>query len=150
VDATTPPSRKVVSVDNFDGARSVIEASCGNPADFDRRMKMNWEEQSGKMWHTYGRHVLAIFVVVLMVHDVFGTHGFLAMRRKQQEMRKVSNVLDRLNKENALLEQDVQDLKSDPQTIRKIAREELGLAQPGEVIIRLPAPELLEPAAAKP
>jgi cell division protein FtsB len=116
----------------------------------ERQMKINWEEKCGKFWRVYGRHVLVIFVVVLLVHDIFGTHGFLAMRLKQQEIRKVSSVLDRLNKENTLLEQDVQDLKSDPQTIRKIAREELGLAQPGEVIIKLPAPEQPAPAPAKP
>ena len=109
-------------------------------------MKINWQNQFAKLLQTLGRPLLAIFVVVLLVHDVFGTHGFLAMRRKQQEIRKVSTALDRLNKENAALEQDVQDLKTDPQTIRKIAREELGLAQPGEVIIKLPAP----PPAAKP
>jgi cell division protein FtsB len=122
----------------------------GFRVDTERRMKINWEEQCGKLWRAYGRHILVIFVVVLLVHDVFGTHGFLAMRLKQQEIRKVNSVLDRLNRENTLLEQDVQDLKSDPQTIRKIAREELGLAQPGEVIIKLPAPEQPAPAPAKP
>ena len=111
---------------------------------------MHWEEKPGKLWRAYGPHVLAIFVVVLMVHDVFGTHGFLAMRRKQQEIHKVSSLLQHINKENALLEQDVRDLKTDPQTIRKIAREELGLAQPGEIIIRLPALEPQAPPAAKP
>ncbi len=118
--------------------------------DTERRMKINWEQQCGKLWRAYGRQVLVIFVVVLLIHDVFGTHGFLAMRLKQQEIRKVSSVIERLNRENAVLEQDVQDLKSDPQTIRKIAREELGLAQPGEVIIKLPAPEQPAPAPAKP
>ena len=102
---------------------------------------MNWQEMSGKLWRSYGPHALVILVVVLMVHDIFGPHGFLAMRQKQLEIQKVSSVLQRLNKENSLLEQDVQDLKSDPQTIRKIAREELGLAQPGEIIIKLPVPE---------
>jgi len=52
----------------------------------------------------------------------------------------VNAALDRLNKENAALEDQIKDLKTDPQTIRKIAREELGLAQPGEIIIKLPAP----------
>jgi cell division protein FtsB len=111
---------------------------------------MHWEEKSGELWRAYGLHALAIFVVVLMVHDVFGTHGFLAMRRKQQEIQKVTSLLQHINKENSLLELDVQDLKTDPQTIRKIAREELGLAQPGEIIIKLPAPELRAPPAAKP
>jgi cell division protein FtsB len=113
-------------------------------------VKTDWEKISGKLWQAYGRHVLVVFVVVLLVHDVFGTHGFLAMRHKQDEIQKVSGTLDKLNKENALLEQDVQDLKSDPQTIRKIAREELGLAQPGEIIIKLPVPEPQAPESAKP
>lgn len=113
-------------------------------------MKINWEDRLSKLWHAYGRQVLVVFVVVLSVHDVFGTHGFLAMQRKQQEIQKVSAVLERLNKENALLEKDVQDLKTDPQTIRKIAREELGLAQPGEIIIKLPAQEPEVPESARP
>jgi len=113
-------------------------------------MKINREEQAGKLFHQYGRPLLVIFVVVLSVHDVFGTHGFLAMHRKQQEIQKVSKELDRLNRENAALELDITDLKTDPQTIRKIAREELGLAGPGETIIKLPAAEPLAPPAAKP
>jgi cell division protein FtsL len=86
----------------------------------------------------YGRYVLAGVVVLLLVHDVFGTHGFLAMRKKQQEIQKVTAELNRLNKENENLQQEQQDLKTDPQTIRKIAREELLLAEPGEIIIKLP------------
>jgi len=113
-------------------------------------MGTNWEEKIGRFWHTYGPHLLIIFVVVLLVHDIFGTHGFLAMRRKNQEIRKVNSALEKLNKENAALDKDVQDLKTDPQAIRKIAREELGLAQPGEIIIKLPAPEQPAPPAAKP
>jgi cell division protein FtsL len=118
--------------------------------DFERRMKMDWQEKSKYILRTYGAHLMIIFVVVLLVHDVFGTHGFLAMHRKQQEIQKVSRALDRLNKENAALEQDVQDLKTDPQTIRRIAREELGLAQPGEIIIKLPVAEPPAPPPAKP
>jgi cell division protein FtsB len=108
------------------------------------------EEQLRKLIRQYGRHVLIIFVVVLVVHDVFGPHGFLVMRHKQQEIQKVNAQIDQLNKENASLEQNVKDLKTDPQTIRKIAREELGLVKPGEIVIKLPAPTPQEPAQAKP
>jgi cell division protein FtsB len=107
------------------------------------------EEQFRKLLHNYGRQLLVIFVVVLLVHDIFGPHGYLVMRRKQQEIQKVNAALDKLNKDNAALEKDIKDLKSDPQTIRKIAREELGLAKPGEIIIKLPAqnpPEQAPPA----
>lgn len=98
----------------------------------------------------YGRHVLVVFVVVLLVHDVFGTHGYIAMHRKQQEIQKVKSELERLNKENSSLEQDVKNLKSDPQTIEKIAREEFGQSRPGEIIIKLPSQTPTESAAVKP
>jgi cell division protein FtsL len=98
----------------------------------------------------YGRHILVVFVAVLLVHDVFGTHGYMAMRRKQQEIQKVRTELDRLNKENTGLEQDVKNLKTDPQTIEKIAREEFGQSRPGEIIIKLPTQAPTEAASAKP
>jgi cell division protein FtsL len=110
----------------------------------------NVEERARNFIHHYGRHVLIIFVVVLVVHDIFGPHGYLVMRRKQQEIQKVNQQIDKLNKENAALEQNAKDLKTDPQTIRKIAREELGLAKPGEIIIKLPAQTPPESSPAKP
>lgn len=105
------------------------------------------QDAARRLLTRYGRHLLVIFVVVLLVHDVFGPHGFLVMRRKQQEIQKVNAQLDKLNKENVELEQHIKDLKTDPQTIRKIAREELGLAHPGEIIIKLPAPPPENPPA---
>lgn len=91
----------------------------------------------------HGRALLALLILVLVVHDVFGTHGFLAMRRKQQEIQKINAGLDQLNKENEQLEQEVRELKTDPRKIEKIARDELGLARPGEVIIKIPRSQQL-------
>ena len=86
----------------------------------------------------HARGLLGLLVVVLVMHDIFGAHGFLAMRRTQEEMRRAETNLDRLNKENAQLEQEVKDLKTDPKLIEKIARDDLGLARPGEIIIKIP------------
>ena len=91
----------------------------------------------------YGRALLALLILILVVHDVFGTHGYLAMRRTQQEIKKVNADLDRLNKENLQLGQEVKELKTDPHKIEKIARDELGLAKPGEVIIKIPRSQQL-------
>jgi cell division protein FtsB len=113
-------------------------------------MTINSKESFKNLFANYGRHLLAIFIVVLFVHNVFGTHGFMAMRHKQQEIQKVKTELDRLNKENAGLEQDRKNLKSDPATIEKIAREEFGQSRPGEIVIKLPAQAPVEAAAAKP
>lgn len=114
------------------------------------RMTINFQEKFQRLLANYGRHVLFICVVILFVHNVFGTHGFISMHRKQQEIQKVKADLDRLNKENATLEQDVKDLKTDPQTIEKIAREEFGQSRPGEIVIKLPSQAPVEAAAAKP
>jgi len=73
------------------------------------------------------------------------------MRRKQLEIKKVTTDLEQLNKENLQLEQEVRELKTDPRKIEKIARDELGLAKPGEVIIKIPrAQQLPQDSSAKP
>ncbi len=86
----------------------------------------------------HGRTILGLFVLALVVHDVFGTHGFIAMRRTQNEIERVRKDIDRLNSENLQLSNDVKSLKTDPRAIERIAREELQRAKPGEVIIRIP------------
>jgi len=95
----------------------------------------------------HGRTILGLFVLALVVHDVFGTHGFIAMRRTQNEIDKVKKDLDRLSKENLELGDQVRALKTDPRLIEKIAREDLQRAKPGEVIIRIPPSQPPEPGA---
>jgi hypothetical protein len=48
------------------------------------------EEKIRSLVRPYGRGLLGLLVLVMMVHDVFGTHGFLAMRRTQNEIRPIS------------------------------------------------------------
>lgn len=106
-------------------------------------MKTKKEERGFLEQH--GRAILALVVAALMVHDVFGTHGFMAMRRTQNEIERVRKEIDRLNAENAKLGEDVKALKSDPRLIEKIAREDLQRAKPGEIIIRIPQGQQPEP-----
>jgi cell division protein FtsB len=109
--------------------------------------KLKTDEAKGGLFgflEKHGRAILALSVLALFVHDVFGAHGFIAMRRTQNEIEKVQRDLERLNRENAELGDQVKALRSDPRTIEKIAREDLQRARPGEIIIRIPptqAPE---------
>jgi cell division protein FtsL len=109
-----------------------------------KRENVTAEEKIRSLVRSYGRGLLGLLVLVMMVHDVFGTHGFLAMRRTQNEIRKVKANLDALRKENAALAQEVKDLNTDPRLIEKIARDDLGLARPGEIIIRIPQGQTFE------
>jgi cell division protein FtsB len=83
--------------------------------------------------------LLAAGLLLLGIHDVFGAHGFLAMRRTEKEVLQLQDEIDRLNHENQALAQQVNALKTDPEAIERVAREEMGLAKPGELIFKLPA-----------
>jgi cell division protein FtsB len=83
--------------------------------------------------------LLVAALVLLLVQDVFGTHGVLAMRRAQREAAKVKQEIQQIDTENRRLEDNVKSLKSDPQAIERIAREEMGLARPGEFIFKIPS-----------
>jgi cell division protein FtsB len=111
---------------------------------------MSSQERFSMLWAQYGRAVLTVCVFGLFLHDIFGTHGFLVMRRTKQDIERVQGEIVRLNKENAELSSQVKALKSDPHLIESIARDELGLAKPGEVIIKIPKSEQVHPADSQP
>jgi cell division protein FtsB len=98
---------------------------------------------------------LAGAFALLLLQDVFGTHGVLAMRRAQKEAASVQKEIDQINEENQHLQDRVKSLKTDPEAIERIAREEMGLARPGEYIFKTapraagastPAPQPANPA----
>jgi len=92
-------------------------------------------------WQRNARVILGVALAALAVHDVFGAHGFLAMRRTQKEMQQIRAEIARLDRDNSQLGDQVNALKTDPKTIERIAREEMGLARPGEKIFKLPPPD---------
>ena len=113
--------------------------------------KPDANEKPAPFVRQYGGVLLGLLLFALVVHDIFGTHGYLAMRRTEQEIKKVNADRERLNKENLQLEEEVTELKSDPRKIETIARDELGLAKPGEVIIKIPqSQQLPQDPASKP
>jgi cell division protein FtsB len=95
---------------------------------------------AGSFWSRYARTILGAALLLLGIHDILGPHGFLAMRRTQKEMDQLRSDVQRLNKDNGDLSDEAKSLKSDPQAIERIAREEMGLARPGEMIFKLPPP----------
>jgi cell division protein FtsB len=84
------------------------------------------------------RQILGLALFALLVHDIFGAHGFIAMRKTQKEIEQIREQIGKLNNENQSLSGQVHSLKTDPKAIERIAREEMGLARPGEIIYKLP------------
>lgn len=103
----------------------------------DQRLE-TFVEQLGLFWRRNLLWILLAGLGLLVLQDVFGTHGVLAMRRAQHEATREQQEIDRMNQENVDLQNRVNQLKTDPQAIERIAREQMGLARPGEYIFKVP------------
>ena len=88
---------------------------------------------------------MALVVLALAVHEVFGDHGYLALRRQQQEYNTLQQNIRNLSKENQQLQQKIQSLKTDPEAIEKQAREQLHLVRPGQFVYVLPKKQQAPP-----
>jgi cell division protein FtsB len=95
-------------------------------------------QETPSFWQRYARYILALGLLLIGMHDVFGSHGWLAMRRTQAQAKQLHMDIDRLNQENTQLSKQVKALRTDPKAVERIAREEMGLARPGEMIFKLP------------
>jgi len=94
--------------------------------------------KAATFWRRYARTILGFALFLVAIHDVFGSHGLLAMRRTQKQIEELRGEIGRLNKENTDLSHEVQALRTDPKAVERIAREEMGLARPGEMIFKIP------------
>jgi cell division protein FtsB len=101
---------------------------------------MNARDKNPSFLRRNMRTILGLAILTLAIHDVFGPHGFLALRNAQLEIKRNSAEIQKLNQENQALSDEVTSLKTDPRLIERIAREDMGLAKPGELIFKLPAP----------
>jgi cell division protein FtsB len=95
---------------------------------------MRFGQQMGEFLRRNMNWFLVGGFALLLLQDIFGTHGVLAMRRTQLQAKEVQQEIERLNEENRKLQSRVQHLKSDPATLEGIARDEMHLKRPGEYV----------------
>jgi cell division protein FtsB len=82
-----------------------------------------------------GVHLLLVFVTLVLVVDaLIGEKGLVQSMRARRQYEEVAASLEALRRENASLRDQVRRLNEDPSTIEGLAREELGLIRPGEVV----------------
>jgi cell division protein FtsB len=99
--------------------------------------KFSWSQAAAYL-RKNARQFLGLALFALLLHDIFGAHGFIAMRKTQKEIEQIREQIGKLNDENQSLSGQVNSLKTDPKAIERIAREEMGLARPGEIIYKFP------------
>jgi cell division protein FtsB len=86
-----------------------------------------------------------IALIALVVGSFFGDRGFLRMVAQRERTESLRLEIDELRGENGRLAAEIAALKSDPRAVEKLAREELGLARPGETVFLVHEPDAARP-----
>ena len=85
--------------------------------------------------------ILLIAFFALVAYVAFGNGLFYEVWQKEKTLTELEVQVKQLEAETDSLRQVLKLLKGDLGFIEKVAREELGLIKPGEVVIPLPAEE---------
>lgn len=87
------------------------------------------------------RRVVTVLIVALAMgfgwHAFFGHNGVTAYAQKRSEDRRLRQQIETLTEENGKLQDHVQHLQTDPDTIEMEARQRLHYTRAGEVIYAL-------------
>jgi len=78
---------------------------------------------------------LGFIAMVLLVDGIVGARGLLEMLRARRQHRDVADAIGRARRENVRLRAEARRLREDPKRIEELARSELGLIRPGEIVV---------------
>ena len=76
--------------------------------------------------------VLGAALLVMLVQAVIGPGGYQEGQKLKGKTNDLIQRIEAIKSENKQLENEIERLKTDPEEIEKIAREELGMVKPGE------------------
>ncbi len=89
-------------------------------------------------WFLY---LLGALILAVALVTVIGERGALHLWRLRGEKSQLDEQNYRLQKENEALRQRIARIRHDDQHLEKLAREELNLVRPGDVVYRFPKTE---------
>jgi len=82
--------------------------------------------------------VSGLLTVALLVLAVFNDKGVIQVHSQSTKLSALEADVTRIDTENKQLIDEIQSLRTDPGIIEKLAREELKLVKPGEVVLVTP------------
>jgi cell division protein FtsB len=87
------------------------------------------------------RRVLAALGGLVLVTGVatYATNGYVRVRQMRLEIAAMERDIVALRAKATQLAQTIDRLRNDPDYLEKIAREEQGMARPGETILKFPS-----------
>ena len=94
-------------------------------------------EKDGKGWKKIYLVVFTLLILVISVFAVFGDKGIIDVYELRVERDRIAADKRALEEENVRLALEVKLLESDKRYIETIARGELGMIGPGEVLYKV-------------
>jgi cell division protein FtsB len=82
--------------------------------------------------------VFGLLTIAVLVLAVFNDKGVLQVRAQSKKLTAIESEVNTIDAENKQLTREIQALRSDPTTIERLAREELKLVKPGEIVLVSP------------
>ncbi|PYR64940.1 MAG: cell division protein FtsB [Acidobacteria bacterium] len=82
--------------------------------------------------------VFGLLTIAILLLAVFNDKGALQVHTQAKKLGAIESEIRRLDSENQQLTTEIQALRTDPTAIEKLAREELKLVKPGEVVLVIP------------
>lgn len=86
-------------------------------------------------------YLLSLLILLLALVTIVGERGALHLWRLRGEKHQLDEQNYRLQKTNEELRQKIARIRNDDHYLEKLAREELNLVRPGEVVYRFPKAE---------
>lgn len=83
----------------------------------------------------------SLALLLLTIHEIAGENGYLTRRQRHLQIQALDEEIEKLKEDNLRLTQKIKALRSDPQAIEEVAREQLRMGRPNDVVVTLPPVE---------
>lgn len=82
--------------------------------------------------------IAGVALIGIFAFSLFGKNGLINLYRTRQERQDLEVRLAEVKRENQRLRDQIEKLTGDPLYLEKVAREELGMVKPDELVFHLP------------
>jgi cell division protein FtsL len=80
----------------------------------------------------------AVLTLVFLISFVFSEEGISELQRARRRVDDLQTQLAQMEVENARLRREIESLKRSTFAVERIAREDLGMSKPGEIVYMFP------------
>ncbi len=99
---------------------------------------MSWLPTFDWSWLRSRLVLAAILLLFLVATSLMGERGLIRLYQLHRTRAALTQEVEQLTAANAELEKEVRALRTDPDRVEAIAREELGLVKPEELVYEFP------------